>query len=254
MKAPTIFFSFWFSFLLALYCLSGWADTLQQYDVWVDVPNNNAAYIFTPRVPSSTRNVPDTSILTPFPTPAPSTPNLTSSTGIVSQTAATTYSARTITAGTGISVANGSGVAGNPTITNTIADSGILHASKALSNAQILALNNGTGLNIIATPASGKTIVPIAASLYSIFGGTAYKNGSPPVLVYNASLAQTACTFSTNNFLNTSGSVTGFRYTTSWNADNLSTKSLDLMLSGATQFDTGNGTGYVDIWYSLIGP
>lgn len=196
-----------FYLCLALVCSSfgtpALTDTLQPYEVWLSVPNNDAAYCIPPKSGTRVRDVPDTSVLIPFPAPA---------------------------------------------------DSGILHASKALTSADILALNNKSGFNVIAAPASGKTIVPIAASLYSIHGGTTYKNGSPPVLVYDSSLALTACTFSTNNFLNTSGSITGWRYMTSWNADNLATKSLDLMLNAGTQFDTGNGTGYVDVWYSLIGP
>jgi hypothetical protein len=47
----------------------------------------------------------------------------TASNGIAVRTAANTLTARTITAGTGISVADGDGVAGNPTITNTGATS-----------------------------------------------------------------------------------------------------------------------------------
>jgi hypothetical protein len=39
--------------------------------------------------------------------------------GLLTQTSADTFTGRTITAGTGISIADGNGVAGNPTITNT---------------------------------------------------------------------------------------------------------------------------------------
>jgi len=41
-------------------------------------------------------------------------------TGMIARTGAGTVAARTLTAGTGISISNGDGVAGNPTITNTL--------------------------------------------------------------------------------------------------------------------------------------
>lgn len=47
------------------------------------------------------------------------------SAGMIARTGAGTVAARTLTAGTGISISNGDGVAGNPTITNTIAAGGM---------------------------------------------------------------------------------------------------------------------------------
>lgn len=47
------------------------------------------------------------------------------SAGMIARTGAGTVAARMLTAGTGISISNGDGVAGNPTITNTIAAGGM---------------------------------------------------------------------------------------------------------------------------------
>jgi len=61
-----------------------------------------------------------------------------SGTGIVVRTGTETYTNRTITAGTGISVADGSGVSGNPTITNSAPD-------------QTVSLTNGGGIAVSGT-------------------------------------------------------------------------------------------------------
>lgn len=77
-------------------------------------------------------------------------PNLTASTGMVAQTAASSYSARTITAGTGISVANGSGVSGNPTITNAGVTSAVAGTGIGVSGATgaVTISNSGVTSNV----------------------------------------------------------------------------------------------------------
>lgn len=71
--------------------------------------------------------------------------------GILARTAAQTYAARTLTAGTGISIANGSGVSGNPTISEAIfsalAANGLL-ARTAANTYVPRTLTAGTGISI----------------------------------------------------------------------------------------------------------
>ena len=56
--------------------------------------------------------------------------------GMIARTGAGTAAVRTITAGTGISVANGDGVAGNPTITSTDVLQGLIDTDiAAIANA-----------------------------------------------------------------------------------------------------------------------
>lgn len=64
-----------------------------------------------------------------------------SSNGMIARTGSGTASVRTITAGTGISVANGDGVAGNPTITST----DVLENVSAATIASIVSAINTTG-------------------------------------------------------------------------------------------------------------
>lgn len=60
--------------LLCLACFvlapGGIAETLQEYHVWLPVPDLDTAYVIAPKGGASTRNVPDTSTLIPFPYPA----------------------------------------------------------------------------------------------------------------------------------------------------------------------------------------
>ena len=86
-----------------------------------------------------------------------------SSTGIPARTTTDTWALRTITAGTGISIADGNGVAGNPTVTNTgdlsntneiqtYSHSGTSNYSNTLSGGGgTFSLNSGTGITITQT-------------------------------------------------------------------------------------------------------
>ncbi len=82
-----------------------------------------------------------------------------STTGLAARTAASTWATRTITAGSGISIADGDGVAGNPTIsadatvpTTFTADAG--SATPALNNLNLL----GTSAQGISSSAAGSTV------------------------------------------------------------------------------------------------
>jgi hypothetical protein len=85
-----------------------------------------------------------------------------STNGIVVRTSSTTAAARTITAGTGISVANGNGVAGNPTISNT----------------GVVSLTAGPGVSVDAS--TGAVTISATGTVTSSFpAGTATAPGWP---------------------------------------------------------------------------
>ena len=80
--------------------------------------------------------------------------------GMIARTGASTVASRTITASTGISVANGDGVAGNPTITNTgdLSNSNELQTISTSGTAGNITLSDGGGtLNLNVNDADAST-------------------------------------------------------------------------------------------------
>jgi hypothetical protein len=86
--------------------------------------------------------------------------------GLLTQTAADTFAARSVAAGTGISVANGDGVGGNPTVTNTGVTSITGTANQVTASAS-------TGAVTLSLPQS------IATSSSPTFGGLSVSAATP---------------------------------------------------------------------------
>ena len=124
--------------------------------------------------------------------------------GILTQTAADTFAGRTITAGNGISVADGNGVAGNPTITATNFTSGdIVLTSFSGANNQAVAADV-TGLafangSIRAFNAIVSVTVIATSSLYEVFNLTGIQRGADWIMSASSVGDVSGVTFSITN-------------------------------------------------------
>jgi hypothetical protein len=93
-----------------------------------------------------------------------------SGTGIPARTGTDTWALRSITAGTGISVANGNGVSGNPTITNSAPDQTVSIAGAGIS----VVTGTYPAFTVTSTEVDGSTTNEVQT--YSHSGTTTYTN------------------------------------------------------------------------------
>ena len=141
-------------------------------------------------------------------------------TGLVTRTATNAMTTRTVTAGTGISLANGDGVSGNPTITNTDLGSSAVSTHVGLADPhtqytlETTTISAGTGLTgggdltanrTISMPAVGtagtygsSTLVPVittdAQGRVSAVSTTAFTSTVPTTIVSSVTLITTTST------------------------------------------------------------
>ena len=114
-----------------------------------------------------------------------------SSTGIAARTGSETWAQRTITAGTGISVADGNGVSGNPTITNTgdlsatnelqtlnSTNDATSHTATLSSSGGSLKLKEGSNITLTTDATGLNGEVTIAATVPAADGNGIYGDGT----------------------------------------------------------------------------
>jgi len=116
-----------------------------------------------------------------------------SGTGIAVRTASDTWTTRTVAAGTGISIADGDGVSGNPTITNTAPD-------------QTVSLTAGSGISITGTYPSFTIAATGGGDFWEVGGNT---EGAALIGGTNDDFALSLETNNVTRFTISSGATTG---------------------------------------------
>lgn len=126
-----------------------------------------------------------------------------STNGLIARTASNTLAARTLTASTGISIADGDGVSGNPTITNTAPD-------------QVVTLSSGTGISTSGTYPSFTITNTAPDQVVTLSSGTGIStSGSYPSFTITNTAPDQTVVLSAGTGISTSGTYPSFTITNS---------------------------------------